>query len=37
LVLIASINAINSVYVRDEYQAFYNDCHVKNPSVLTKN
>jgi len=31
LVLLASTNAFNSVYVQDEYQAFYNDCHVKNP------
>jgi len=33
LVLLASSNALNSVYVRDEYQAFYNDCHVKNPNI----
>jgi len=32
LVLLASSNALNSTYVRDEYQAFYNDCHVKNPN-----
>lgn len=31
LLLLASQNSLDSVYVRDEYQAFYNDCHVKNP------
>lgn len=31
LLLFATQNAMNSVYVRDEYQAFYNDCHAKNP------
>ena len=32
LVLLASENAFNSVYVRDEYQAFYSDCHVREPN-----
>jgi len=31
LVLLASKNAFNSVYVKDEYQAFYSDCHTKSP------
>jgi len=31
LILLSSDNAINSVHVRDEYQAFYNDFHAKNP------
>ena len=31
LVLLASNNALQSTFVRDEYQSFYSDCHVKSP------
>lgn len=31
LILYATKNALDSVYVRDEYQAFYSDHHVKDP------
>lgn len=31
MVLFASKNSLQSVYVQDEYQSFYSDCHVKDP------
>jgi len=32
LLLLASYHSLNSVYVIDEYKAFYNDFHTKNPN-----
>ena len=32
IIIIASQNAFNSIYVKDEYQSFYHDCHAKSPN-----